>query len=175
MVFAYFRSFGFGYFEVYLIANFICRRTKLPLGKLSASNFTKILWGDELIETELLYSDAPESPRRRDESIKHLYVVRLSKVTNFTTIPRQPDSNGGLLRVHYEVRMVSDGASLYFAVTTRVPEWPERVGRLHRHGTISQFRGGISHPVYYPQPHKIHSSAEEALFFSLDEIFSLHV
>lgn len=71
----------------------------------------------ESIQTELIYSEAPQAPKRVDDSVKPLCTITWFRVPEFKKLPSWTNREGKVLRqVCYEVRMISDGDSLDFAI-----------------------------------------------------------
>ncbi|PNY28423.1 Uncharacterized protein TCAP_01645 [Tolypocladium capitatum] len=71
----------------------------------------------DTIETELVYSAAAAPPDRCDASVKRLCMIRWSKVPAFDSLPTWQNGKRKVFRhVCYEVRMVTDGASLDFQI-----------------------------------------------------------
>ncbi|KAM4054870.1 actin-like ATPase domain-containing protein [Hirsutella rhossiliensis] len=83
---------------------------------------THSFWQDfdqpqDFIETEIVYCTAKDPPSRCDDSVKRLCLIRWSKIPSFDKLPVWINQQGGRFRqVHYELRMVPDGASLDFEV-----------------------------------------------------------
>ncbi|KAM5351656.1 hypothetical protein ACJ41O_004379 [Fusarium nematophilum] len=71
---------------------------------------------DEIL-VEIVFSDALHPPRRKDRTVKSLGVIRISKVPDWDKLYRWTNTDGEEFRQFtYELRMVSDGASLDFSV-----------------------------------------------------------
>ncbi|POR38244.1 Uncharacterized protein TPAR_01548 [Tolypocladium paradoxum] len=69
------------------------------------------------IETELVYSTAHDPPDRCDASVKRLCMIRWSKVPAFDSLPTWENKKQKVFRhICYEVKMVTDGASLDFQI-----------------------------------------------------------
>lgn len=64
-----------------------------------------------------MYSAAVKPPYRCDSSVKHLCMIRWSKVPDFDKLPVWKNKRGKMVRqVCYDLRMVPDGASLDFQI-----------------------------------------------------------
>lgn len=73
---------------------------------------------DEDIEIELVMSDATEPPSRKDATVESLCTICLSDIVDlFNKLPKWKNTEGQeYRRFQYEIRMMSDGASLDFAI-----------------------------------------------------------
>ncbi|KND95002.1 hypothetical protein TOPH_00406 [Tolypocladium ophioglossoides CBS 100239] len=71
----------------------------------------------DTIEIELVYSTSHNPPDRCDASVKRLCMIRWSKVPAFDSLPTWENKKQEVFRhICYEVKMVTDGASLDFQI-----------------------------------------------------------
>ncbi|KAF5652168.1 Hsp70 chaperone protein [Fusarium sp. NRRL 25303] len=72
---------------------------------------------DDDLQIDIVTSDAPTPPTRKDESVKPMCVVKASELPRWDTIPVWTNEDGQVFhRITYELRMISDGSSLDFQV-----------------------------------------------------------
>ncbi|KAF4338548.1 heat shock 70 kDa 12B [Fusarium beomiforme] len=72
---------------------------------------------DQDIQLDLVTSDASTPPRRKDDSVKPLCIIKTSELPKWDTLPVWTNEDGLVFhRVNYELRMISDGTSLEFRV-----------------------------------------------------------
>ena len=76
-----------------------------------------ILTPTDGIVTEIVYAETEEAPRRCGKEVRSLCTICWSKVPDFESLPSWENAKGERVRhVPYEVRALSDGASLDFAI-----------------------------------------------------------
>ncbi|KAF9766862.1 hypothetical protein IL306_000668 [Fusarium sp. DS 682] len=69
------------------------------------------------IQLDIVTSDAPTPPRRKDDSVKPLCIIKSYELPKWDTLPVWTNEDGQVFhRVNYELRMISDGTSLEFRV-----------------------------------------------------------
>ncbi|KAF5020932.1 hypothetical protein F66182_7037 [Fusarium sp. NRRL 66182] len=74
---------------------------------------------DQDIQVDIVISDSPEAPARKDNSVRSLGVIKTSElpVEVWTDLPVWTNKDGEVFRrINYELRIVSDGSSLEFAI-----------------------------------------------------------
>ncbi|KAJ4249431.1 hypothetical protein NW762_012286 [Fusarium torreyae] len=72
---------------------------------------------DEHIQVEIVISDSTTPPTRKDDSVKLLCEIKASELPKFDELPVWTNKDGKVFRrITYELRIVSDGSSLEFAV-----------------------------------------------------------
>ncbi|RSM02208.1 hypothetical protein CEP52_008083 [Fusarium oligoseptatum] len=72
---------------------------------------------DDEVVVDIVFSDAEKPPKRQDETVKPLCVIKLPEIPSWSKIPRWKNSNGEEFRhFEYELRMISNGTSLDFSV-----------------------------------------------------------
>lgn len=68
-------------------------------------------------EVDLVVSDAPEPPKRKDSTVKTLCTVRFARISDWEKLPSWKNTEGKeFRRVQYELRILCDGASLDIGV-----------------------------------------------------------
>ena len=73
---------------------------------------------DDEIVTEIIYSCAETPPKRCDESVRRLCLIKWSTIPNFDDLPIWTNNKHKEYRqICYEVQMLFDGAQLAFTVT----------------------------------------------------------
>ncbi|KAF4962299.1 hypothetical protein FSARC_9617 [Fusarium sarcochroum] len=72
---------------------------------------------DEYIQVEIVISDSTTAPTRKDDSVKLLCEIKASELPKWDELPVWTNKDGKVFRrITYELRIVSDGSSLEFAV-----------------------------------------------------------
>ncbi|KAF4446399.1 hypothetical protein F53441_9967 [Fusarium austroafricanum] len=69
------------------------------------------------IQIDIVTSDTPTAPNRKDSSVKPLCVITSSELPEWNSLPVYTNKDGQVFhRVSYELGMISDGTSLDFSV-----------------------------------------------------------
>ncbi|RSL70212.1 hypothetical protein CEP53_001940 [Fusarium sp. AF-6] len=72
---------------------------------------------DDEVVVDIVFSDAEKPPKRQDETVKPLCVIKLPEIPSWSKLPRWKNSNGEEFRhFEYELCMISNGTSLDFSV-----------------------------------------------------------
>ncbi|XEU96392.1 hypothetical protein FSHL1_001677 [Fusarium sambucinum] len=84
----------------------------------SFSCYQALISPEQGLQIEIVISDSAEPPARKDESVKTLCVIKVSLSPQIYSKLRKEVSADGVAfrRIGYDLRMISDGSSLEFAV-----------------------------------------------------------
>ena len=84
---------------------------------VTASFFQLLEKAEEVLTTDLVYSDGLVAPRRHDDTIKKLCQIKWSHVPKFEDLPVWTNKKGKKYRqVEYEIRMAIDSGYIDFQV-----------------------------------------------------------